>query len=90
MDERGKQSIKLNLPNITKMGKAKFLFYCLSDLEITLINQIENLQTYKTAYKIPAVKWQSMFPPFHSGELFLALTYEEKWWLVYVTESISL
>ena len=55
-----------------------------------LINQIENPQTYKAAYKIPAVKWQLMFRPFQRGELFLALTYEEKWWLVYVTESISL
>ena len=46
MDGRVKQSIKSNLPNIKKMGKAGFLFY-FSDLEINLINQIGNPQTYK-------------------------------------------
>ena len=57
MDGRVKQSIKSNLPNIKKMGKAGFLFY-FSDLEINLINQIGNPQTYKAAYTIPAVKRQ--------------------------------
>ena len=68
MDGRVKQSIKLNSPNITKMGiKAGFLFYCLSDLEITLINQIEIHKHTRQHIRFQQSNDNQCFPPSIEG-----------------------